>query len=691
MGGTTTEREGGRDGAMLLLGIDTGGTFTDAVLIDSDRLASGPAAVLAKAKRLTTHGDLARGIAAAVAAVLETGAPRPGRVGLVSLSTTLATNALVEGQGGRAALVLIGFGETDAARHGLAEALAGDPLIRIAGGHDAHGAEAAALDLAALEAALAAPACAGIEAVAVCGLFGVRNPAHERAARALIRERTGLPVTCAHELSPRVGGPRRALTALLNARLTGLIDRLIGATGALLAEAGIAAPLMVVRGDGALVSAAFARARPIETILSGPAASLVGAGWLTGLADAVVSDIGGTTTDIAVLRDGRPRLDPDGATVGGHRTMVEAVAMATHGLGGDSELGLSTNGIGAALTLGPRRAIPLSLLATEHPGLVHATLARQGTAGRVEPSFGRFLVARAAPPPGLAGAEAELMERLAAAPLPEETLATERRLTAAARRLAARGLVRPAALTPSDAAHVLGLQEGWDRAAAETAAALFARRRGPSGQPVAEGARALAQAVLRLLARRSAEHVLEAALAEDGFPEAGLAQSALAAAALDGRAGLVRPRADLTVPLVGLGAGAATHYPGVARLLGAPCRVPEHADVANAVGAVVGGVQITRRGVVSAPDDGRFRAHLPEGPRDFAERAAAEAALVAALGAAALADAEAAGADAPDLAHRIERREAMVEGRAVFVEATVTVIATGRPRLATAGEAAPRP
>jgi hypothetical protein len=109
---------------------------------------------------------------------------------------------------------------------------------------------------------------------------------------------------------------------------------------------------MVVRGDGALVSAAFARQRPIETILSGPAASLVGARHMTGLDDAVVSDIGGTTTDVAVLDKGRPRLDPEGATVGGFRTMVEAVAMRTFGLGGDSEVALEDGGLDPRILLG---------------------------------------------------------------------------------------------------------------------------------------------------------------------------------------------------------------------------------------------------------------------------------------------------------------------------------------------------
>ena len=134
---------------------------------------------------------------------------------------------------------------------------------------------------------------------------------------------------------------------------------------------------MVVRGDGALIAADLARTRPIETILSGPAASLVGAHHLTGASNAVVSDIGGTTTDVAILQDGLPRIDPDGAVVGGFRTMVEAVAMRTFGLGGDSEVRIDETGLAANLTLGPRRLVPLSLAAHLEPDAVNEALTRQ--------------------------------------------------------------------------------------------------------------------------------------------------------------------------------------------------------------------------------------------------------------------------------------------------------------------------
>ena len=370
----------------LFLGIDTGGTYTDAVLW------SQSGGVAAKAKSLTTRHDLAIGISGAVKAVMDRTGVDPAEIKLVSMSTTLATNALVEGQGGRVALVMVGFTEADLARDGLDKALGGDPVVFCEGGHDVHG-NARPLDLAALESALDELGKT-VSGFAVCAYFATRNPSHELAVSGLIRERTGLPVTASHELSAKLGGPRRALTTLLNARLISMIDRLVAATGGFLEARGITAPLMVVRGDGALVSAAFARQRPIETILSGPAASLVGARHMTGLDDAVVSDIGGTTTDVAVLDKGRPRLDPEGATVGGFRTMVEAVAMRTFGLGGDSEVELEEGRLVPRLLLGPRRRVPLSLAGVAHGDVVTVELERRCSGRSFSPASATATAAR---------------------------------------------------------------------------------------------------------------------------------------------------------------------------------------------------------------------------------------------------------------------------------------------------------
>jgi N-methylhydantoinase A/oxoprolinase/acetone carboxylase beta subunit len=339
----------------LLLGIDTGGTFTDAVVYDEAN-----ATVVATAKSPTTHHDLSIGISGAIDAALAAAAVPPSRIELVSLSTTLATNALVEGMGRPVAAIIIGFDEAVIERNGLAEALAGDPAIFLPGGHDPHGSQADALDLDELERRVRAVAD-DVDGFAVMAQFSVRNPEHELAATALVRRITGKPVTMSHVLSAKLNGPKRAVTAILNARLIPIIDNLVETTLRTLTERGVGAPLMVVRGDGSLVSAEFVRERPIETILSGPAASLVGAAHLTGLADAIISDIGGTTTDIAVLRNGIPLVSHEGATVGGHRTMVSAVAMHTHGLGGDSQVHHDDRAQGAVVIVGPRRVIPVSL------------------------------------------------------------------------------------------------------------------------------------------------------------------------------------------------------------------------------------------------------------------------------------------------------------------------------------------
>ncbi|MCO5156075.1 MAG: hydantoinase/oxoprolinase family protein [Aquamicrobium sp.] len=665
----------------LFLGIDTGGTYTDAVLWAPDRGPSGE--IVAKAKALTTRHDLAVGIAGAAGAVLEKAAAAPSSIALVSMSTTLATNALVEGQGGRVCLVMIGFSDADLERDRLRAALGTDPVIFLPGGHDVHG-NPARLDLAALEDALPGlgPTVSGF---AVCAYFAVRNPGHELAAAELIRHRTGLPVTMSHELSAKLGGPRRALTTLLNARLIAMIDRLVAATEGFLAGRGIAAPLMVVRGDGALVSAAFARLRPIETILSGPAASLVGARHLTGLESAVVSDIGGTTTDVAVLEGGRPRLDPEGATVGTYRTMVEAVAMRTFGLGGDSEIRLEDGGLAPRLVLGPRRLVPLSLAAHIHGATVIEALERQATArspGRLD---GRFALRTGVPErlaAGLSAAEERLYAAIDGAPQPLDRLLASTVQGVTLDRLVARGLVHISGFTPSDAAHALGRQTNWNAEAARLGATLFGRRRDGAGNPIAPDAEEISARVLDAVTRRSAEAILETALVEDGMEGAPTVAHRLVQRALDGAGGIARLSIGLDRPVIGLGASAPLHYAALSGLVGNACVVPQDTDVANALGAVVGQVRVTAEVQVSQPQPGLYRLASADGIADFAsEEAALDEAERLARAAAATRAAEA-GADTVEVAVARDIRAADIDGERAFVEAIVTASASGRPRIA---------
>ena len=663
----------------IFLGVDTGGTYTDAVILDE--VAN---VVLGKAKALTSRHDLAVGIGQAVDAAIAAAGVGAADVALVSLSTTLATNALVEGQGARAALVFIGFDDSDLGRSGLTEALKGDPVVKLPGGHTHAGAEVTALDLDLLE-LLIRELGDEVSSFAVASQFATRNPAHEIAARDLIRRVTGRPVTCSHELSANLNGPKRALTAVLNARLIGMIDRLVAACERHLVQVGIDAPLMVVRGDGALISAAMVRERPIETILSGPAASIVGARWLTGASDALVSDIGGTTTDVALLRGGLPEIDPEGARVGGFRTMVEAVAMRTTGLGGDSEVHLVTEGLKGGLRLGPRRLMPVSLLAVDHGPMVHAALDRWLSGDAVGEMDGRFVVPMTGQRGGLNARELAVLERIAQ-PMTLAAALTSRLEVAALERLVARGLVMIAGVTPSDAAHVLGRLDSWDCAAAEKALRLIAKRRTGAGERFATGPELFAQAIVDQLTQQTVDCLLEAAFGEDaGFPGAesqSLARHALTRAGLAGHRGVLEVDIRLGVPVIGLGASAPSYYGAVGERLHCETILPEHAGVANAIGAVAGQVSQRATGTVSSPAEGRYVAHLAEGLQSYGSPEAALATLEAALVAEASSRAKEAGA--VDLRVTIDREvnEVEIEGRTMFIEARVTVTASGRPRVA---------
>lgn len=664
----------------LLLGVDTGGTYTDAVLIRDEK------EVIASAKALTTRQDLAIGVGGAVRAVLEQSGASPTEVSLAALSTTLATNALVEGQGGRVALIYIGFSEQDLDRHGLNEALKGDPALILSGGHTHAGSEAKPLDTEALIAFLETES-AGVSGFAVAGVFATRNPAHELEVAKIIQERTGAPVTCSHQLSAKLNGPKRALTAVLNARLIGMIDQLINRAADTLAHIGIEAPMMVVRGDGALMSAQQARSRPIETILSGPAASIVGARWMTGAENALVSDIGGTTTDVALIERGLPKIDPEGALVGGFRTMVEAVAMRTTGLGGDSQVHLNTDGLNGGVTLGPRRVLPVSLIAAEAPDVVHAALEAQLRAPVVGEYDGRFVrTVEGQPAVGLSEREVTVLARVGTGVRALGDVLRTRMEHGALNRLVDRGLVQIAGITPSDASHVLNRVSAWDRDAAEKALTIFARRRIGSGDTVAEDAKALAQMIVDQLTEQTALTLLESVFCEEQASFGGnpkdLARHILLQRGLAGHRGVLALDARVNVDVIGLGASAPSYYPAVGDRLRCRMILPEHAGVANAIGAVVGRISQRRSGTVTSPSEGKFRVHFDTGPRDFTVSAEALEALEKYLRADAVAAAEAAGAG--DIHVHVSRdiRTAEVEARSIFVEALLTVQASGRPRVA---------
>jgi N-methylhydantoinase A/oxoprolinase/acetone carboxylase beta subunit len=558
-------------------------------------------------------------------------------------------------------------------------------VVRIRGGHAATGEELIPLDEAAIDAAVAAHD-SRVEAYAVAANFSVRNPAHELRARQIVRQLSKKPVTCAHELSSKLDAPRRALTAVLNARLTPQIRHLIEALSHVLVEETIDAPLMIVKGDGSLMRADVALEYPVETILSGPAASVVGAGFLTGIGDFVVSDMGGTTTDIAVVSNGRPAIRAEGALVGGWRTMVEAVDVRTSGLGGDSEVLFDRQ---MRIKVGPRKAMPLSLLAHTFPRTLEELrcLAELSHLPEFATQFAFRNPDRDAPA-HLSATEKRVWEALAREPRQVSAIVRNGSGLEALRRLADAGLATIAGFTPSDAMHVLGRQEGWSREAAECGARILAiEERNGRAASAAVSAIEMCERTHEHVVRETVRVLLAAALANDPGLEAsaagfGLLGERLMEAVCAGRrfSNLLGASLGLARPLVAIGAPVGAYYPEVALRLSSPLSIPTHASVCNAVGAVAGVVSQTIEILVNQPTFKVFRVHDPAGSRDYPEPEPAleHAHRISRL--LALDAARRAGAQDPHVDTEVMEKRAQVgPGTDYLAEALVRSTAVGRP------------
>ncbi len=656
----------------ILLGIDTGGTYTDAVLLDSTR------GVISAAKAITTKHDLSVGIQNAVQKAIP---QPPPDIQLVSLSSTLATNAIVEGKGSPICLLLIGYDPRIVADMGLERFTASKRIIFIQGGHTINGDEQHPLDIDAARQAILSHA-PQVAAFAISGYFGVRNPVHELRVKRLARRLTGLPVTCGHELTANLNAPRRALTVALNARLIRLSQQLILAVGEMLAIQGIHAPLMVVKGDGSLMDAKGVLERPVETILSGPAASVIGARYLSNVGDVFVIDMGGTTTDIAALRNGSPALNLEGAKVGGYQTMVEAVDVHTIGLGGDSEIHLDKSG---NLCVGPRRVVPLSLLAMQYPMVVD-TLRRQSEE-HLDRNVGRFVMRER--PLGvdqnsITSSQQKIWEHLSDGPASVTQLFYSPKSSATLGRmdiedLTGRGLIVASGFTPTDAVHVLGQHRSGSVEAAELGAELWARRLDISREE-------FCQRVVQQVVIQAGRALIESALVEEG----GLSESSWcdlsrlfvdrALGAKD--AGSFSVTFSLRRSLIGIGAPAVTYLSPLAEKLKTQLCIPEHAEVANAIGAVASGVVQTVHALIEPLwRNSLYRAYLPFGVRDFQKLTDAIAYAKRVVSRLARNRAHQAGASVVKVHIDQHDRTAQVYGLRQHIETKVIATAIGRPRL----------
>jgi N-methylhydantoinase A/oxoprolinase/acetone carboxylase beta subunit len=326
-----------------IVGIDVGGTNTNAVLLKDD-------AVLATAKAPTNHKQLHVGTIQALASILKFMPELETEITL-HLSTTLATNAVVEGKGEpTAALIFPGPGRK------WEELGLPFKLFTVEGSIDHRGRETAPLDRDQIRRVIKRIKEMGFKALAGVGKFSSRNPQHELELEDLVTNEFPeyLPVTLGHRLSGKLNFPRRITTAVLNAGIAGIQAEFAEMIREVRERYKIGR-VFILKADGGSIELEESLARPIETILSGPAASLMGAQALCNeIKNAVVIDIGGTTTEISLFYHGEPLAEKEGAEIFGFATLVPAFFSRSMGLGGDSAVQFD----GKEVTIGPRRDGP---------------------------------------------------------------------------------------------------------------------------------------------------------------------------------------------------------------------------------------------------------------------------------------------------------------------------------------------
>ena len=652
------------------LGIDTGGTYTDAVLVDLDT-----GNVLENTKALTTRHDLSIGIREAITRVATRNKEKhpQATIDLVGLSTTLATNAIAEGYGGRVCMMLVGYDQALLNQHGFENEFYTRNIAYISGGYDIYGNESSELDEESVRSVVLQNKD-HVESFGVSCFFGPRNPSHELRVREIVEKLCDLPVTCGHDLTTKLNSVLRAQTVAINASLIPLLRSLIVSVQNTLSSLSISAPLLVVKGDGSLMKADVAVKRPVETILSGPAASIVGAHRLSGKTDCWVVDIGGTTTDIGKLTRGRIDLNESGSTIAEKRTMVESADIHTVGLGGDSQVHLVNIG---EIKLGPRRVVPLCLLAEMYPVILDK-LRHPSDVCRQNPSAGLFALFWQSPRYDLSEQDISLLEKIKKEPLllefsGKEGLILSRRLESFEKMC----LIQRAGFTPTDALHALNRLHLWNTEASRLGAGMIAERAGQSSESFC---RSVVQSLSEEVARAIVSKIINDRVGSGGWQNEKAAGIFMNEAIRGTPASEMLCRLSLRRTIVAIGAPAAAYMQKASELLNAPLILPLHAEVANAVGAVVG-VVMNRKKILINPLEGgrRFRVHLPNGVKDFMDLEEAVDFAKKDLSVSLEQISKKSGAGNPSI--QIERTDHVVQG--IYLNTELIFTTTGRPAMAT--------
>ncbi len=538
------------------LGIDAGGTYTDAILVrDSDR------SVVTSNKALTTYPDLIEGIKNAIDGIDE---EYLKQVTLVSLSTTLATNTILEDTGYPVALILAGD-------HNIEKDFPTNDIILVSGGHDHMGEEMAPLNIEAVRNFIQSVQ-ENVSAFAVSSHFSIRNPEHELRVKELITKLTGKPVVCGHELSQDIGAYERSVTAYLNAQLLPVGKDFINAIISEMKRRKMDSRLIMLKCDGSVVGIKDALERPIETIFSGPAASLIGASYLADIDTCAVIDVGGTSTDISMLYEGVPDISEKGAVVGGWQTKVKAIHMETSAMGGDSHIWTKDK----IVYIGPRRVEPLCLAAVKYKGFLErlkriVVPSRRLFDENIQPT--KFFVRTGKQVGELTENEEMVLSVIGNDPVSYDDMSMGLKKPPSSFVLSSlikKRLVQAIGFTPTDVLHVLGEYDEWSTEASKLGADVIAKLNNT-------GKYELSVDLKKRFARNMAFELMSYLL--PGVESAGIGKI------VDGK---FKTKFEVQIPVVLLGGPVVAYKEEIKTFINAEIIVPDYATVGNAAGALFG-------------------------------------------------------------------------------------------------------
>ncbi len=529
------------------IGIDTGGTYTDAVLYDFTTQH-----IIATVKEPTTHHDVSIAVSAALKQLLSSAEVPAVEIELLAVSTTLATNAIVEKKGAQVGLIVIG-----AVKHFKLPVVAN---VFLKGGHTIIGQEDEPLDLEGLIDTLN-QIKDQVDCYAVCAAMSMENPTHEQVAEKAVAMIDPKPVFCSYRLCEDAGMEARAATVSLHATLMPVMEHFLTGVHESMTEIGLECPMVIISGNSQAVGMDTALKKAAVTLASGPASAACFSAQHTD-DTALVVDVGGTTTDVCMVGSGKPILAEQGCKIKEWQTHIETVDMSTHGIGGDSMVICTPS---QSLDILETRVQPLAMTPKSVPPdtwldcdplsryLVMAS-GRDDTGDEIL----EFLLANGPTTPlmlkGKSGKTGIALEKHL------EWLAYKNRITMVS-------------FTPTDALHVQGKLDIGNRdhslQGAERLAALTGMSR-----------KALCQKVLDMTAEKIEKCIIKYAARKTWG-------DAATAVASQPENELIAITFSLKIPIIAIGAAARYFLPSVARRLGTEVIYPDNYEVGSAIGAII--------------------------------------------------------------------------------------------------------